>query len=205
MTDSEYKILQDRLAEVMSLPIRHGSHTDDLEKRNHEWCVMEATAYVAGLPWSDRPVCTCTTLTEFMISWNDSLPCDSDRDRLLRPLIPKLVGTRGSDKLAKRRSYMALDWLIRVHTPKWLELVPSLNQHVVSLRTSPEIADMAGATAAGQLVRMAQTDAAAARDAAGAAAWDAAWAAARDKLKPTVDALQATVPALIERMLAATE
>ena len=43
---------------------------------------------------------------------------------------------------------------------------------------------------------------AAARDAASAAAWDAASAAARDALKPTVDALQATVPALIERMLA---
>ena len=42
---------------------------------------------------------------------------------------------------------------------------------------------------------------AAAWDAAGAAAWDAAWA----KLKPTVDALQATIPALIERMLSAEE
>jgi len=42
---------------------------------------------------------------------------------------------------------------------------------------------------------------AAARDAARDAAGDAAW----DALKPTVDALQATVPALIERMLAAKE
>ena len=35
---------------------------------------------------------------------NDILPDDSTRDRLLKPLLPLVVGTRGSDALARRRS-----------------------------------------------------------------------------------------------------
>jgi len=58
-------------------------------------------------------------------------------------------------------------------------LVPALQTHVIALRTLPEIIDMAGAMAAGERIRLAQTDAAAARAAAWAAAGAAAWAAAR--------------------------
>jgi hypothetical protein len=180
VTAEEFKILQDRWAQIQALSLLQGSHTNEDEQANLEMCVMEAVAYVAGEPWSDHPQCACPTLTEFAISWNDALPSDADRDRLLKPLIPKLVGTRGSAKLAERRSYMALDWLIRVHTPKWLELVPALQEHVKALRTLPEIVDMAGAMAAGRRVRLAQTDAIAAWDAAGDAAWDAAGNAAWD-------------------------
>src|SRR5882672_6001128 len=179
MTAAEFKIIQERWAHVLANPLQHGAHTlNDDETTTFDMCVMEAVSYVAGLPWSDHPACTCPTLTVFMISWNDGLPSDAERDRLLKPLIPRLIGTRGSDKLAERRSYMALDWLIRAHTPQWLELVPSLHDHAKALRALPEIADMAGATAAGERVRLAQIDAAAAWDAAGAAAWDAAWDAA---------------------------
>src|SRR6267154_2076091 len=101
MTAAEFKILQDRWAQIQDVPLQHGSHVS----REEGGCVMEIISYVAGLPWSDHPACTCPTLTAFMISWNDGLPSDAERDRLLKPLIPKLVGTRGSDKLAERRSY----------------------------------------------------------------------------------------------------
>jgi hypothetical protein len=66
--------------------------------------------------------------------------------------------------------------------------------------------DAAGA-AAWDAARATAWDAAraAAGAAAWAAAWDAAWAAAGDALKPIVEALQATVPALIEKMLVMQE
>jgi len=135
---------------------------------------MEAVAYVAGEPWADHPQCACPVITDFLIAWNDGLPSDEERDQLLKPLIPRLVGSRSTRAVEERRSYLALDWLIRVHTPKWLDLVPALHDHAKALRALPEITDMAGAAAAGEKVRLARVDA----DAAWAAAWDAAWAAA---------------------------
>jgi len=155
-----------------------GSHA---ENNRGELCAMEMVAYLAREPWSDAPACTCPVIGAFVRSWNDALPCDADRDRLLKPLLLQLIGTRSTPEIAGRRSYMALDWLIRVHTPKWLDLRPELAAHATTLRDLDEIADMAGAKAAGERVRAAR---AAARDAARAAAWaaarDAAWAAAGD-------------------------
>jgi hypothetical protein len=174
MTREQFELLKDRWAEIQARSLEHGSHED-----HDAFCVMEAVAYVAGEPWSDHPQCACPTLTAFMVSWNDGLPSDGERDRLLKPLIPQLLNTRLSDAVAERRSYLALDWLIRVHTPKWLDLVPTLQKRAKDLRALPEIVDVAGATAAGKHIRLAQTEADAAWDAARAAAWAAAWDAAR--------------------------
>jgi hypothetical protein len=182
-------LIPERLAEIASVQLQHGSHYANAE---HAMCVMEAVAYVAGETWSDAPRCACPVITAFMVSWNDSLP-DADRTRLLAPLIPLLVGTRSTPAVEERRSYMALDWLIRVHTPKWMEMVPALREHADNLRGMEEIADMSGATAAGVKIsaaRAAAVDAAwyaagdatrdATRDAAGDSARAAAWYAAVD-------------------------
>jgi hypothetical protein len=190
-------ILSDRLSRVTTL--KSGSHQPNDDAA---FCVMEAVAYVAGEPWSDHPACTCPLITAFMVSWNDSLPNDDDRARLLLPLIPVLVGTRGSKALETRRTNMAADWYIRVQTPAWLRLA-GLTTQAETLEAFPEITDFAAvpslkptldairkdAAAAGDAARDAARDAAwdaardaawaAAGDAARAAAWDAAWAAAR--------------------------
>jgi hypothetical protein len=134
VTATEFRILQDRLAQVMGWSLKHGSHSQNLDG---DMCVMEAAAYIAGEPWSDHPPCTCHVITDFMIAWNDGLPNDAERDRLLKPLIPRLVGTRSTSEVQERRSYMALDWLIRVHTPAWLDLVPALHEHAKALRMLP--------------------------------------------------------------------
>jgi hypothetical protein len=49
---------------------------------------------LANEPWSDHPQCTCPTITAFMIFWNDSLPSDKDRDRLLKPLLTDVNGCK---------------------------------------------------------------------------------------------------------------
>jgi hypothetical protein len=33
---------------------------------------------------------------QFIRAWNDGLPTDADRDRLIKPLLPDLIGTRAS-------------------------------------------------------------------------------------------------------------
>jgi hypothetical protein len=170
-------VLQDRLARAAGITLKSGTHAS-LEKGA---CAMELVSWVAGEPWSDHPVCTCPVIAAFVRSWNDSLPSDAERDRLLMPLIPQLVDSKSTKGIEERRSYLALDWMVRVFTPKFLDLVPALAPHAKALRYLEEIADIAGAVAAGKLTAAAWDAArAAARDAAGDAAGDAAVAAAWD-------------------------
>ena len=193
---TEFQILQDRLAQVMGWSLKSGAHEANYVGN---LCVMEAVAYVAGRPWSDSPPCVSPVIASFMRNWNDSLPSDSERDRLLKPLIPALIGTKSTDKLEERRSFMALDWLIRVHTPKWLDLVPALKPHALALRKLEEIGDLAGVTAAGVSVKAARDAAGDAWGAAGGAAWGAAWDAARGAARGAAGAAASTAASTAAR------
>ena len=199
-----------------------GSHdVTTVPTGDRDLCIMEAVAYMAGEPWSDSPACASPVISAFLRSWNDGLS-DDDRDRLLPAAVwvPRLVGSRGDDATEERRAYLALDWLIRVQTPAWFDLLPSLAMHAAALRALPGVVDRASAAAsqdvvaaardaAGDAARYAAWDAAgyAAGAAARAAAGDAAWAAARDAagdaIKPTVEAVQASAVDLLRRMCAA--
>src|ERR1700689_3092955 len=88
-SDMRSAVIEERLEKVMGLSLKSGAHSPD-----STFCVMEAVAFVAGEKWSDAPVCACPVISAFLRSWNDSLPNDAERDRLLKPLIPLLVGTR---------------------------------------------------------------------------------------------------------------
>ena len=201
MSDS-VTIIPDRLAQITRLD--HGAHAPD---REAGMCAMEAVAYIAGEPWSDHPQCACPVISAFMRTWNDGLP-DEERTALLLPLIPRLVGTRGSKALEARRATMAADWLVRVHTPAWLRLA-GLTAQADALSGLPEITDFANTPSLRGPLEAARKDAAAAWAAARDAARDAAWAAARDAakagLEPTRLELQRSAVALVERMISAKE
>ena len=162
-----------------------GSHdATDAPTGDRDLCIMEAVAYMAGEPWSDNPACASPVIAAFLRSWNDALS-DEDRDRHLPAdkWVPRLVGSRGDNATEERRSYLALDWLIRVHAPAWLDLVPSLAPHAAALRALPDVRDMPSAQVAGSVVvaaRDAAVTAARLPAAWDTAAWDtAAWDAAR--------------------------
>jgi len=145
-------------------------------------CAMEAVAYIAGEPWSDHPQCVSPVIAAFMRLWNDALP-DDDRTRLLRPLLPLVVGTRTTATDEGTRAWMVADWLVRVHTPAWLRLA-GLADHAQTLESCASFVDAATVCAEQPKIAAAGAAArAAARAAAGAAAWAAAraaaWAAAR--------------------------
>jgi hypothetical protein len=175
----------DRLARIQPHSLKSGGHEANEPNGHFDACVMEAVAYVAGEPWSDAPECACPVITAFMVSWNDSLPTDADRDRLLKPLILDIVGTRSTPAIEQRRATMAADWLIRVHTPAFLRLA-KLEDQAKLLEALPEITDFAQCPSLMPTLEAVRKDAAwdaardAAWDAARAAAWDAARAAARD-------------------------
>ena len=123
-------VYEDKLPPLgfFGIDLRKGSH----QGREDGVCAMEAVAWLAGEPHSDQPQCACPVIAAFVISWNDSLPTDEDRNRILKPFIPKLVGSRITAKVEERRSYLALDWLIRVHAPAWLDLRDALKPHAAA-------------------------------------------------------------------------
>ena len=134
-------------------------------------------------------VSVCPILGAFVRAWNDGLPV-ADRNRLLKPLLPRLIGTRGSDALAERRSLMATDWHLRVHTPAWLRS-GKLASAAAALEALPEITASSQIQAYHTPIKAARREAAvvlaagwyaadeAARTAAGEAARLGAWDATR--------------------------
>ena len=204
---------------VNTLTLRYGAHGSD----SPEYCLLEAVSVycpVAGglriedVTKTDHPADVDPVLAAFGRSWNDGLPSDAERNTHLKRYIPRLCNTNRGAALSERRSWMVLDWLVRVHLPAWLDLTPSLEPHAKSLRECQEIASVAGAKAAQSCISAARAAAWAAAgaaagdaagDAAGAAAGDAAWAAlwaaAGDALAPTVVTLQSSAHDLYSRMI----
>ena len=170
-------------------PLAKGAHKRD----ENVACIMEAVAFVAGERWSDHPVCACRVIGEFLRLWNDALP-DSERDALLRPLVPMMVGTRSTKAVERRRAMMAVDWLIREHTPAWLRLA-GLTRQADALASLPEITDTAQCPLLMLMLDAVRKDA--------NAAWDAAGVAAGVGLKPTTASLQQSALALVHRMIGA--
>lgn len=144
-----------------------------------------------------RPACVSPVLVEFGRELNDVL--NDGKRQQLTPLIPALIGTAG-DGQDVTRSFLALDWLIRVYTPAFLRLVPDLVDDADRLAGLEPIMDEPAARAAGLMVQAARTR----TDAAWYAAWKAAWKAAGDAAwehqQPTVDALQDSAITLFTRM-----
>lgn len=124
--------------DLSNIILSDGAHS----LRSQGMCVAEAVAWLAGEPHSDHPACLCPVIGEFLRIWNDELPSDAERTRLLGPLLPRLVGTRADAATELRRAYLALDWLVRVHAPAWLDLVPTLTDYAAVLRALPPLLDV---------------------------------------------------------------
>jgi hypothetical protein len=195
-------------AQIAALTLDNGGH--DSPDEGH--CLLEVVSMFAGEPFGDSPACVDPVLAEFGRTWNDGLP-DDERQQLKR-YIPLLPGTAQGDALSLKRSYLALDWSLRVCLPAWLELTPALAEHAAQLRALAPITGESALVAATPALDSARSARDAARDAAWAAARDAAWdaakaaagdaagAAAWAALAPTKVDLQAKAHLLDERMIA---
>ena len=95
MTFDFSRITEVRLAE--------GGHKNP----NDGLCFMEMAAWFAGEKHSDKPECACPVLGAYGIRLNDSMP-DDVRDRLLKPLVPMIVGTRDKGSEVKRAEFLAM-------------------------------------------------------------------------------------------------
>lgn len=79
--------------------------------REQGMCAMEAVAWIAGERHSDHPRCTHHLIANFVRDWNDAL-LDHERDDIMVPLIPMLVGTYEND--SGKIKQLVHDWL------KWI-------------------------------------------------------------------------------------
>jgi hypothetical protein len=157
------------------ITLAHGAHNS----RSEGVCAMEAAAWLAGREHTDHPQCVSPVIGGFVRYWNDALPTDEDRNRLLKPLLPIILETKTSSKAEVERAWMAIDWLARTHTPAFFDLTPALAPHAHALRKLEPFTE-ATAEQNQKTLDEARKAANAARDAAWAAAGAAAWAAARD-------------------------
>lgn len=96
-------------------PLRRGAHPT----RDHGMCTMEMVAWLAGEEHSDEPRCACPVIAAFVRAVNDSLH-DEARNRLLRPLVPKLINTRATAAVERVRGLVVVDTLVRQLVPAWL-------------------------------------------------------------------------------------
>ena len=157
----EYSRLQYGPFDPDEVTLDAGSHSDPSDGH----CLLEVVSLFAGELFSDSPRCVCPILAAYGRAWNDRLPDNAARAQL-RQYIPRLVGTKSTAAVELRRSMMAADWLIRVYTPKWLDLNPSLAAHAAALRAHPEIINTDGLVSVLPAVFAAKTDAAAHKGAA---------------------------------------
>jgi hypothetical protein len=207
------------MTDTPAIVLARGSHEPPAEDcADPQRCLMEWYNWLTRRQHTDQcPPGVSPVLHSFGISLNDGFGDDA-RQALTRFLpngTDRLAGTAG-DGRDETRGYMALDWLIRVYLPAWLDLA-GLGADAGLLRDLPRLCTLGAARAAGPVVGASRDHAAAAwaaawdaaRAAAGDAAGDAAGAAARaaardaagDALAPTVAVLQGSAVELYARMI----
>jgi hypothetical protein len=180
---------------LADITLKYGSH------RSVEagLCAMEAVAWLAGEKHSDSPRCACPVVANMVRRLNDRLPNDETRTRLLKPLLVKLIGSRSTPEVERKRAYLAADWAVREGTPLALESA-KLPDEAAKLRALPPIVDVESARVGKEAARAVRDKARTAADAAYAAyaayaAADAAYADAADAAAAAADAADAAYAA----------
>lgn len=151
-------IIVERLEKLDSLVLKYGSHASFEEGV----CAMEAVAWLAGEEHTDAPQCACPVIAAVVRTFNDALPTDDERTRLIRPLLTKIVGTRKEGTPAERasvllkRMYMVYDWYMRVRAPAFLRLA-GLEKEAASLQACLPVVDDASLKAIEEAARAAES------------------------------------------------
>ena len=120
---------------LATLHLDAGSHTS----RTDGVCAVEAAAWFAGRPHSDKGEVMGPVISAFLRTWNDAL-APRPRQRLLLPAI-RAIGAAACTEVEHRRAFMCIDWRIRTSTPAWLRLV-GLIEHGDALAALDEIVNV---------------------------------------------------------------
>jgi hypothetical protein len=134
-----------------ALTLKHGAH----KSRAKGMCALEAVAWLANEPHSDKPSCACPVVASFVRRLNDNISDDTTRTRHLRPLLLKLVGSKSTKEVERKRAYIAADWAVREGTPLALESA-KLPEEAAKLRALAPIVDAESARVGKEAARAAR-------------------------------------------------
>jgi len=101
------------LEKLKTIELLNGPHA----AREDGMCAMEAVAWLAGEPHTDRPACACPVIASAVQVINDRIHDTAERTALLVPLLPRVVGTRAGAEIELKRTFIAADYAVRVLAP----------------------------------------------------------------------------------------
>ena len=102
--------------QITEVKLASGSH----DSPESGMCFMEMAAWFAGEEHSDKPACASHALGSYGIVLNDRMP-DDVRDRLLKPVVPLIVGTFDPANERAREEFLAM-WAVNKTLPIILRL-----------------------------------------------------------------------------------
>ena len=94
-----------------------------LERGRHAYAdqgmnVLEAVSVIGGEKFSDRPRSVSPVIAAFLKDWNDELEDDARQE--LKKFIPRIAGSVLTQDIEEFRTWLTVDWLVRVQAPVWL-------------------------------------------------------------------------------------
>ncbi len=179
---------------IEEIKLSRGSHSSPQEGL----CILEMVSWFAGEKHSDKPDCACPVLGAYAINLNDRMP-DDVRDRLLKPLVPLISGTRDKASERPRAEFLAM-WTVNKILPAVLRK-QGFADHAAACENARTLVEARAAAAAYD----AAADVAFAATAAAAAAAAAdVWALAVEGLRQAIligrhDGFDVAAPVLTAR------
>lgn len=86
-------------------------------------CVMELASMLAHEEFTDHPVSVCPVIAAFLRSYNDAI--DDRRRQALYPYAAKVVGSRATREIQRKRAQRVSEWMWALRPPRrFLRWVP---------------------------------------------------------------------------------
>lgn len=108
-------------------------------------CLRAAETNLSGESWVELPHCACPVIAGLVQRLAYS--ADAPLRAAVKVYAARLPGTRTSCRVEQRRGWLAADWIVRTHTPAWLDLA-NMAHSAEALRTLPKICSPGAAQAA---------------------------------------------------------
>lgn len=116
-----------------TIKLGKGKHTSPEEGA----CVMELASMLASEPFSDHPASVCPVIGSFMRAYNDSI--DEEHRQNLYGYAAKIVGSRASAGIQRRRAERLLAWALEMQRRRWPQLRLLSRLRAVGLHRQPSV------------------------------------------------------------------
>jgi len=102
-------------------------------------CVMELASMLAGEPFTDQPRSVCRVIAAYLRAYNDG--ADDRQRQQLYGVAARVVGTRASREVERRRAERCTELMVELHTGqprlrRWLRPSPPVCLHDEALEAA---------------------------------------------------------------------